>query len=141
MSVHLLIWGGLHPRTEEVEEILRFEPTGHAIARYVARDVGLHGRTVPEGRALMFVVGAADRDRRHYPDVEVFDLRRKISQQLTFGLGGHYCLGAAPARPEGRIAMEEILRRFPNRDVDWGGAKLAQTSTVRGWETLPLVIG
>jgi len=124
-----------------VEEILRFEPTGHAIARYVARDVELHGRTVPEGSALMFVVGAANRDHRHYPDGEVFDIRRKISQQLTFGLGGHYCLGAAPARPEGRIAMEEILRRFPNRDVDWGGAKLAQTSTVRGWETLPLVIG
>lgn len=124
-----------------VEEILRFEPTGHAIARYVARDVELHGRTVPEGSALMFVVGAANRDRRHYPDGEVFDIRRKISQQLTFGLGGHYCLGAALARLEGRIAMEEILRRFPNWDVDWGGAKLAQTSTVRGWETLPLVIG
>ncbi|WP_106403643.1 cytochrome P450 [Actinocorallia populi] len=124
-----------------IEEILRFEPTGHSVARYVGRDVEFHGTTVPAGSAMLFIVGAANRDHRRYPDGEEFDIHRKISQQLTFGLGGHYCLGAALARLEGRIAMEEILKRFQHWEVDWDHAKLAQTSTVRGWETLPLVLG
>jgi cytochrome P450 len=124
-----------------VEEVLRFEPPGPFIARYVAQDVELHGRTVPEGSAILFIVAAANRDERRYPDAERFDIHRRTSQQLTFGLGTHYCLGAALARLEGRVALDEILRRFPQWQVDWSGAKLAQTSTVRGWETLPLVIG
>ena len=124
-----------------IEEILRYEPAGHSIGRYVGQDVEFHGQTVPAGSAMLFIVGSANRDHRRHPDGADFDIRRKISQQLTFGLGGHYCLGAALARLEGRIAMEEILKRFPEWDVDWDGAKLAQTSTVRGWETLPLVLG
>jgi cytochrome P450 len=59
---------------------------------------------------------------------------------MSCGLGAHYCLGAALARLEGRIAAEEILERFPGWDVDWDHAELAQTSTVRGWKTLPLVV-
>lgn len=124
-----------------VEEILRFEPPGPAIARYVTRDVEFYGQTVPAGSAMMFIVAAANRDCRRYPDPDRFDIRRAIGQQLTFGLGAHYCLGAALARLEGRVAMEELLSRFPRWDVDWESARLAQTSTVRGWETLPIVIG
>jgi cytochrome P450 len=124
-----------------VEEVLRFEPPGPFIARYVATDVELHGRTVPAGSAILFIIAAANRDERRYPDPDRFDIHRRTSQQLTFGLGTHYCLGAALARLEGRIALEEILKRFPEWQVDWSGAKLAQTSTVRGWETLPLVVG
>jgi len=124
-----------------VEEVLRFEPAGHSIARYVTEDLEFHGTTVPAGSALLLLVASANRDDRRYPEGDGFDIRRTMSQHLTFGLGGHYCLGAALARLEGRIAMEEILRRFPEWDVDWDGAKLAQTSTVRGWETLPLVLG
>ncbi|MBE1536684.1 cytochrome P450 [Actinomadura algeriensis] len=124
-----------------IEEVLRYEPPGPFIARYVTQDVEYHGRTIPEGSAMMFMVAAANRDENRYRDPDRFDVRRKIGQQLTFGLGVHYCLGAALARLEGRVALEEILRRFPRWDVDWDGAKLAQTSTVRGWETLPLIIG
>ncbi|MFV2179741.1 cytochrome P450, partial [Actinomadura sp. LOL_011] len=124
-----------------IEEVLRYEPPGPFIARYVTTDVEYHGQTIPEGSAMMFIVGAANRDENRYPDPDRFDVRRKVGQQLTFGLGVHYCLGAALARLEGRVALEEILRRFPSWDVEWDGAKLAQTSTVRGWETLPLVIG
>ena len=69
------------------------------------------------------------------------DIRRNIGLQMTFGVDVHYCLGAALARLEGRVAAEEFLKRFPRWDVDWDLAKLAQTSTVRGWETLPLIIG
>lgn len=124
-----------------IEELLRFEPPGHAIGRYVTRDVEFHGQTVPAGSAMMFIIASANRDPARYPDPNAFDVRRRIGQQLTFGLGGHYCLGAALARLEGRVALEEILKRFPSWDVDWEAAKIASTSTVRGWESLPVVVG
>lgn len=126
--------------TNAVEEVLRYESPGPYAARYVTRDVEFHGRTVPEGSALMLVLAAANRDERRYPDPDRFDIHRKIGQHLAFGVGAHYCLGAALARLEGRVALEELLRRFPSWEVDWDGARLAQTSTVRGWETLPLVL-
>ena len=129
---------GLIPNA--LEEILRYEPPGPFIARYVTTDVEFHGRTVPEGSAILFMAASANRDDRRYPDAGTFDVRRRIGHQLTFGMGVHFCLGAALARLEGRIALEEILRRFPTWDVNRDDAKLAQTSTVRGWETLPLLI-
>jgi cytochrome P450 len=123
-----------------VEEILRFEPIGHSMARYVTADAEFHGQTVPAGSAICFLIGSANRDPRRYPDGERFDIHREIGHQLTFGFGPHYCLGAALARLEGRVALEEILKRFPEWDIDWDNAALAQTSTVRGWDTLPLVL-
>ena len=123
-----------------IEETLRFEPTGHAIARYVAKDVEVHGQTVPEGSAMMLIVASANRDAKYFPDGDRYDITRKISQQLTFGLGVHYCLGAALARLEGRIALEEIVKRYPTWEVDWDGAALSSTSTMRGWETLPISV-
>ncbi len=124
-----------------VEEVLRFEPPGPAIARYVTKDVEFHGQTVPAGSAMLFIIAAANRDDERYPDPDRFDIRRTIGLQLTFGTGIHYCLGAALARLEGQVALEEILKRFPRWDVDWDNAKLAQTSTVRGWESLPIIVG
>lgn len=129
---------GLIPNT--IEETLRFEPTGHALARYVTRDVDLHGQTVPAGSALMLLVASANRDEGRWPDGDRYDIRRKIDQHVTFGIGTHYCLGAALARLEGQIALDEILRRFPSWDVDWSGSALSSTSTMRGWETLPISV-
>ncbi|EFC86725.1 cytochrome P450 [Parafrankia sp. EUN1f] len=123
-----------------VEEVLRYEPPSMAISRYVTRDVGWHGTTVPAGSALVFLVGSANRDDRRFPRGDVFDIHREVGQHLTLGLGAHYCLGAALARLQGRIALEELLARFPRWDVDWENATMAQTSTVRGWEKLPVVI-
>ena len=123
-----------------IEELLRYEPPAPHVGRCVARDVEHHGQVVPAGSAMLFLVGAANRDDRRFPDGERFDIHREISQHLTFGYGAHFCLGAALARLEGRIALEELLQRFPEWDVDWDGARLASTSTVRGWETLPVVV-
>jgi len=120
-----------------IEELLRFEPPPPHIGRYVTRDVELHGRTVPEGSAILLRVGAANRDDRRFEEPDRFDIHRDVGQHLTFGYGIHFCLGAALARLEGRIALEELLVRFPDWEVDLSAARLAPTSTVRGWETLP----
>jgi cytochrome P450 len=123
-----------------IEELLRFEPPAPHVGRYVARDVEHYGETVPEGSVMLFLVGAANRDERRFADGERFDIHREVGQHLTFGYGIHFCLGAALARLEGRIALDEVLQRFPEWDVDLEHAALAPTSTVRGWETLPATI-
>jgi cytochrome P450 len=128
----------LIPRT--IDETLRYEPTGPHIARYVARDVEYHGTTVPAGSAMLLLVGAANRDERHYEDPDRFDINRDDVQHLTFGFGLHYCLGANLARLEGRVALDELLTRFPEWDVDQDGMELAPTSTVRGWARMPLIL-
>jgi len=124
-----------------IEEILRFETPAPHVGRYVARDAEFHGQPVPEGSAMLFLCGAANRDDRRFPDGDTFDIHRKPTPHITFGYGGHFCLGAALARLEGRIALDELLNRFPTWDVDLTDAKISPTSTVRGWETLPIVIG
>jgi len=121
-----------------IEEILRFEPPALQVARYVTRDVEHYGQVVPEGSIMLFLMGAANRDERRFPDGDRFDIHRQVGQHLTFSYGIHYCLGAALARLEGRIALDEILQRFPEWEVDLDNARLASTSTVRGWETLPV---
>jgi cytochrome P450 len=124
-----------------VEEILRYEPPAPYCGRYVARDFEAYGQTVPAGSVMMFLVGAANRDERQFEDPEAFDIHRDRKLNLGFGYGPHLCLGAALARVEGRIALDELLNRFPEWDIDEAGASLIPTSTVRGWDTLPMVIG
>ncbi len=86
------------------------------------------------------LVGAANRDDRVFDDPDRFDIHRDIRRHLTFGYGIHFCLGAALARIEGRIALDEVLDRFPEWHVDLDDARLSPTSTVRGWETLPVIV-
>ncbi|MEZ5143461.1 MAG: cytochrome P450 [Acidimicrobiales bacterium] len=123
-----------------IEELLRFEPTGPHIARCTARDVECHGETVPAGSAMLLLVGAANRDPRHYPDPDRFDIHRDLTNHLTFGYGLHFCLGAALARLEGRVALDEVLSRFPDWEVDEDEMVMAPTSTVRGWQSMPVRI-
>ena len=123
-----------------IDETLRYEPTGPHIARYVMHDVDYYGTTVPAGSAMLLLVGSANRDERRFAHPDEFDIHRDDLQHLTFGYGLHYCLGANLARLEGRVALDELLTRFPEWDVDLGGAKLASTSTVRGWESMPVIV-
>jgi len=123
-----------------IDETLRFEPTGHATARYVMQDTEYYGTTLPADSAVLMIMAAANRDPRRFENPDVFDIMRPDLQHLTFGYGLHFCLGANLARLEGRVALDEILNRWPEWDVDYDGIRLAPTSTVRGWERMPIVV-
>ncbi|MGA7050185.1 MAG: cytochrome P450 [Mycobacterium sp.] len=130
---------GLIPQA--IEELLRFEPPAPHMARYVARDFSLYDRTVREGSVMMMLIGAACRDERQFgPDAGEFNIHRAARPHLTFSVGAHFCLGSALARLEGRVALEEILKRFPEWEVDLTNAQLSPTSTVRGWDSLPALV-
>ncbi len=90
-----------------IEELLRFESPSPVQARVVARDVELHGETVPAGSAMLLLTAAANHDERAFEDPERFDVTRAIDRHLAFGHGIHFCLGNALARLEGRVALEE----------------------------------
>jgi cytochrome P450 len=122
-----------------IEELLRYEPPGPQIARYMPEDVELYDTKVPAGSTMMFLVGSGNRDDRAFDDPDRFDIHRKMVRNLTFGYGIHFCLGAALARLQGRVALDEVLNRFPEWEVELDRAKIAPTSTVRGYETLPVL--
>jgi cytochrome P450 len=124
-----------------IEELLRYEPPGPHVARWVAEDVEFHGQTIPAGSALLLMLASANRDERHFDDPDRFDIRRRPGGLLTFGRGAHFCLGAPLARLEGRVALEEVLKRFPKWEVDIDNARRSRTSTVRGWDSMPTFIG
>ena len=123
-----------------IEEILRYEPPSPVNARWTTRDVTVDGTTIPAGSRVILLTGSAGRDERKYPDPDVLDIRRDVDLHLTFGYGIHFCLGAALARMEGRIALEETLRRFPEWRVDRDAAVRLHTSTVRGWVNVPIEV-
>ena len=128
---------GLIPNA--VEELLRYEAPSPVQARFAMRDVEYYGETVPEGSVMLMLNASANRDDREFEDPDRFDVHRKIDHHLTFGYGIHFCLGANLARLEGQIAIDEVLKRFPTWEVDWDNAVQARTSTVRGWERLPVL--
>lgn len=122
-----------------IEEVLRYEAPSPVQARLMTRDVEHHGQTVPAGSIMVILNGSANRDERKYPDGDRFDIHRTFGHHLSFGYGIHFCLGAALARLEGRVALDEVLQRFPDWEVDWSRAKQAHTPNVRGWERLPVL--
>jgi cytochrome P450 len=121
-----------------IEEILRYEAPSPVQARSVAHEVEHHGQTVPEGAVMVLLNGSANRDERRFDDPDRFDIHRHIGRHLSFGYGIHLCLGAALARLEGRVALDEVLNRFPDWEINYDQALQARTSTVRGWEKLPV---
>jgi cytochrome P450 len=123
-----------------IEEVLRYEAPSPVQARCVARDVECHGTTIPEGSIMLLLNGSANRDERRYPDGEKFDIHRNDTH-LSFGHGLHFCLGSALARMQARVALEEVINRWPDWEVDYPNATKAHTSSVRGWSKLPVFTG
>jgi cytochrome P450 len=126
---------------QTIEEVLRYEAPSPIQARSVSRDVEVHGRTIEEGSVMVLLNGSGNRDERRFPNGDAFDIYREAGHHLSFGYGLHFCLGAALARLEGRVALDEVLRRWPHWEVDLDNAVMAHTSTTRGWEKLPVVTG
>ena len=108
--------------------------------RWTTRDVELHGTVIPEASKVLLLTGPAGRDERAYPDPDRFDVRRDLRNHVSFGYGIHYCVGAALARVEGRIALEETLDRYPAWEVDHERAVRLHTSTVRGYAQVPIIV-
>ena len=124
-----------------VEELLRYEAPSPVQGRWTTRDVTLHDTTIPKDSKVLLLTGSAGRDERKYPDAHVFDVTRTFDKQVSFGYGIHFCLGAALARLEGRIGLEEVLRRRPEWVVDHDACVRLHTSTVRGWTNVPVTAG
>jgi cytochrome P450 len=122
-----------------VEELLRFEAPSPVQGRWTTAEVMLHGVTIPHDSKVLLLTGSAGRDERAYPDPDRFDIHRRFDQQISLGVGTHYCLGAALARLEGKIAIEETLARFPTWQVDHDRAVRLHTSTVRGYKSVPII--
>ena len=129
---------GLIPNT--IEELLRYEAPSPVTGRWTSRDLEYHGVPIPRGSKVLLLAGSANRDERHYPDGDRFDVRRSFDVHLSFGHGAHFCIGAALARMEVRIALEEMFARFPDWEVDTAAVVRLHTSTVRGYSELPILV-
>jgi cytochrome P450 len=121
-----------------IEETLRFKPSSTQIGRYLTEDVELHGQTMEAGHAVLLLAGSANRDERQFEDPDTFDIHRTIGHHLTFGYGAHFCLGTSLARLEGRVALEELLKRCTDWEVDIDNAELGTSPGVRGYASLPI---
>jgi len=121
-----------------VEEILRWEAPSPIQGRWTTADVALHDTVIPKSSKVALLTGAANRDHRMFPDPDAIDVERGITRHVAFGYGIHFCLGAALARLEGKIALEETLRRFPSWIVDRSRCEMVHTSTVRGYAKVPM---
>jgi cytochrome P450 len=123
-----------------VEELLRYEAPSPVQSRWCTADHEIHGQTIPAHSKVVMITGSAGRDERAFPDADRFDIHRKIDHHVSFGYGIHFCLGAALARTEARIALEETFKRFPEWSVDMAGSVPLYTSTVRGYTKLPITV-
>lgn len=123
-----------------VEELLRYEAPSPVQGRWTTADVELHGTVIPAGSKVLLLTGSAGRDDRAYDDPDRFDVHREARPQLSFGSGIHFCLGAALARMEGRVALEETLKRYPTWRVDHDRSTRLHTSTVRGYATVTVEV-
>lgn len=122
-----------------VEEVVRFHNSTQYMHRTLTRDVELHGRHLHEGDSVLLLIGAANHDEREFgPTAERFDILRRPERHLAFGYGVHFCLGAALARMEGKVALEEIHRRLPDYEVDHDAKMRFHSSNVTGWSSLPI---
>ena len=118
--------------TDAVDELLRLTSPAQGLARTTTRDVRIGNTTIPAGRRVLLLYGSANRDEREFgADAGELEVRRRPRNILTFSHGAHFCLGAAAARMQSRVALTELLARCPNFEVDESGIVWAGGSYVR----------
>lgn len=122
-----------------VEETLRYDGSTQVMARACTTDIDLHGQRMHPGDKVLLLLGSANRDERFWDEPDRFDLDRNPAGHLAFGQGIHHCLGAPLARLESRVALEELLPKVGEYEVDEAGAERVHSGNVRGFAHLPLV--
>ncbi|MBN8232992.1 cytochrome P450 [Corallococcus macrosporus] len=123
-----------------IEEVLRYEPPAQAAPRLTTEEVELGGVSLPKGAPVLVLLGSAAHDEAHFPDGDRFNLSRPGPQNLPFGHGIHFCLGAQLARMEGRLALEALLDAVGHLQAGPEPMTWHRTLVVRGPATLPLVL-
>ena len=121
-----------------IEETLRYDNSTQLMARTATRDVELHGEKIRAGDKVLLLIGSANRDERVFPDPDRYDIHRDTSEHLSFGRGIHFCLGAALARLEARVSLEEVLRRIPDYEIDEARLVRVHSTNVRGFASVPM---
>jgi len=123
-----------------VEELLRFTSPTQYMTRTTTRAVEVRDTTIPAGSKVALLFGSGNRDPREFDRPDEFDIFRPNPRILAFGHGAHVCLGAAVARLEGRIALQEFLARFPDYAVDESGITYMHSGNVQGPTRMPIAI-
>ena len=123
-----------------IEETLRYDTSSQMLARVTSEDVELHGQVVPRGDRVLLLVGSANRDDRVFPQADRYELDRDFTQLASFGFGRHFCLGASLARLESRVALQELVAKIADYDIDELRAERVHTVNVRGFATLPTTV-
>ena len=159
-TVHLIATGALtlmqHPeqsmrmqetpelRASAIDEILRYaSPVEFATPRITLEDVTIGSVTIPRGALVGVSLGSANHDDSQFPDPETFDVAREPNRHVAFGMGSHFCLGAALARLEGEIALTTLFRRFPGLQLAVSSSSLRwrKSFALRGLAELPVRTG
>ncbi len=126
-----------------IEETLRFDTSSQLLARYLLKDVALHGTVAPQGSKLLLCVGSANRDERVFSRPDEYDIFRdqeELAQILSFGGGRHFCLGANLARLEARVALTSLVQRVRSVEVEHNRCVRVHSLNVRGFAAMPTTV-
>ena len=143
---HALVFGGAGDAgmvAPWVEETLRHDTSSQLLARYLLRDVELHGRVAPRGSKLLLCLGSANRDETVFSRPDDYDITRdadELARILSFGAGRHFCLGANLARLEARVALTALVERARSIEVDHDACRRVHSVNVRGFSTAPMTV-
>jgi cytochrome P450 len=120
-----------------IEEVLRWDAPVQGLFRTTRCDVDIDGTVIPAGARVQLLYGSANRDERHYPDPDLFQIARNPRDHLAFARGTHFCIGAPLARLEAKAAVESLLAR--TRDMRPSTAPVLNLNVlVRGFRNLPI---
>ena len=123
-----------------VEELLRYESPVQFTARVLKEDIEVCGQQIRKGWTVLCMLGAANRDPKQFKEPNQLDLKRLNNQHLAFSAGLHFCIGAQLARLEGRIALLNLVQRFPEMKLTGPRPEWASTFGFRGLKSLPVIM-
>jgi cytochrome P450 len=123
-----------------IEETLRYDTSTQMILRVTRQPVSVRGVDIEAGQRVLLLIGSANRDEEVFEDPERYDLERNTQNMISFGGGRHFCMGAALARMEARIALTELVGRVAGYDVDPAGIERVHSINVRGLAALPTTV-